>query len=137
MAWCCAYCDLTSPVHAARFSAAAFAFCQLAISLTLSYVQLERDQAQQLHKQARAQLLICKENLQQKDEQLRPLREARDERNKAQEALRSSKGELPVKNEEELDARLKELHHRQQHESMSANSEKQLLQQIKALQVRF
>ena len=90
---------------------------------------------QELHKQARTQLLICKQNLQAKVEQLKPLREARDEQNKARAALKTSGGEVAVRSEEELDARLHHLNHRQQHESLSAVEEKRLLQEIKTLQV--
>ena len=89
---------------------------------------------QQLHKQARAQLLICKENLKQKDEQLQPLREARDQQSKARDALRSG-GDVKITSEEQLDERLQQMHHRQQHESLSANDEKLLLKEIKQLQV--
>ena len=103
---------------------------------TLATLQLERGQVQQLYKQAHAQLMTCKQNLQQKDEQLRPLREVRDQQNKARDAVRSSGGELAVRSEEELDAKLAEMHHRQQHESLTVNDEKRLLQQIKLLEVR-
>ena len=96
---------------------------------------MERDQASQLHKQSLAQLRSCKEELQQKYKQLQPLRDAQSQSKQAREALKSSGGELTVRSEEELDAKLAELNRQQQHESLTAKEEANVLHQIKLLRV--
>ena len=98
-------------------------------------LQLERDSVQQLRKQAQSELRGCRERWQAKEEQLKPLREARDAQRQSQTGLRTAGNELSVRSQAELEGRIRELHHQQQHSSLSVNEEKRLLQQIKLLEV--
>ena len=91
---------------------------------------------QSLRRQARAVLNDVREKLRLKEEQLKPLREAREDQNAKRAGLKTAGTDLSVRSEAELDERLREMHHQQQHSSLTVNEEKRLLQQIKLLEVR-
>ena len=90
---------------------------------------------QQQRRQAQSELRGCRERWQAKEDQLKPLREARDAQRQSQTGLRTAGNELSCKSVAELEARIRELNHQQQHSSLSVNEEKRVIQQVKLLEV--
>ncbi|KAK9814284.1 hypothetical protein WJX72_003390 [[Myrmecia] bisecta] len=96
--------------------------------------RMEKDSARESTKAALEALNACKAQIDLKDRDLKPLRDARDARNIASKEFRSNFGDLDVRSEEELDDKLKSIEHRMSHESMPLAEEKKLMAQMKKLQ---
>ena len=90
----------------------------------LRHVQVEKDSAKESTQSAWDNLNACKGQVNSKQAALEPLRGARDARNSANKEFRSAFGDLDVRSEEELDARLAAIRHTMEHESIPLAEEK-------------
>lgn len=85
---------------------------------------MEKDSAKESTQSAWDNLNACKGQVNSKQAALEPLRGARDARNSANKEFRSAFGDLDVRSEEELDARLAAIRHTMEHESIPLAEEK-------------
>ncbi len=85
---------------------------------------MEKDSAKESTQAAWDSLNACKGQVNSKQAALEPLRGARDARNSANKEFRSAFGDLDVRSEEELDARLAAIRHTIEHESIPLSEEK-------------
>ena len=88
------------------------------------HAQVEKEGAKESTQSAWDNLNACKGQVNSKQAALEPLRGARDARNNANKEFRSAFGDLDVRSEEELDARLAAMRHTIEHESIPLAEEK-------------
>ncbi|KAK9844965.1 hypothetical protein WJX74_009109 [Apatococcus lobatus] len=100
---------------------------------SLAVKRVEKEGAKESTQSAWDNLNACKGQVNSKQAALEPLRGARDARNNANKEFRSAFGDLDVRSEEELDARLAAMRHTIEHESIPLTEEKRLMKAMSTL----